>query len=129
MDDLYQENILDHFQNPRNKGELAEPRTCVYETNASCGDEITIFIKTKKKDQQNQITNIKWQGSGCVISQASVSLLTEKILAEKLNLKQLLELGETDMLELLGLEKISTGRKKCLLLSLQAIKKSAQELK
>ena len=69
---LYQELILEHYRNPRNKGELTDRTVEAYITNPVCGDEVTIHIRL----DGNRIDEIAFDGQGCSISQASVSMMT-----------------------------------------------------
>ena len=74
-EDIYKENILDHYKNPHNFGSLENPTFSNKENNPLCGDQIEIFVNTK----DNEIKEIKFQGNGCAISMASASMLTEKV--------------------------------------------------
>ena len=67
MDDLYLENILDHFKNPRNYGKLNDPDFEADEENISCGDRIGIQIKLKNS-MPKSIEEIKFHGEGCAIA-------------------------------------------------------------
>jgi nitrogen fixation NifU-like protein len=75
LDELYKEVILDHYRAPRNKGKL-DPHDVVLErNNPLCGDEIELFLKF---DGEN-LSGIAFDGKGCSISQASASMMTEKV--------------------------------------------------
>jgi len=119
MDKLYHEDLLDEAKNPNNFGDLdnADFKTTSY--NASCGDVISVAVKLS--EDKKTIQDIKWKGHGCIISQASMSVLSEKI--KGLSVENLQELTQDEILEGLGLEEISMGRVKCLLLGLSAVKK------
>jgi len=78
LDNLYQEFILDHYKRPQNKKLAATFDAQVHHVNPSCGDEIDLNLTIK--DQV--ITNITWDGVGCSISQASVSILTDLLLGK-----------------------------------------------
>ena len=71
--DLYQEVIIDHGRRPRNFRQLEDPTRTAEGVNPSCGDEITLYVKL---DDDGNIADIAFQGSGCAISQASASLMT-----------------------------------------------------
>ncbi len=73
--DIYAENILDHYKHPRNSGTLDEPTVCHREQNLSCGDDLTIDLTIKN----GVISDMKWRGEGCAISQAATSLLSEEL--------------------------------------------------
>jgi nitrogen fixation NifU-like protein len=78
LDNLYQEVILDHYKRPQNKKLAATFDAQVHHVNPSCGDEIDLNLTIKDK----VITNITWDGVGCSISQASVSILTDLLLGK-----------------------------------------------
>lgn len=120
MSDLYQEIILEELKNPQHQGELiGEHVHTKHNVNASCGDEVTLFIKV---ETDGKPIELKWQGTGCAISMATMSLLAEKINSEKMTKQQILKLNKEDLLELLGLEQITTGRIKCMTLGLRTVK-------
>lgn len=75
----YTEIILDHYRHPRNRGELANCLTGIA-TNSSCGDSLTVYLRLKS----GKVADLKWQGTGCAISQAAASILSEKIVGKKL---------------------------------------------
>lgn len=75
LDELYQEILLDHYKQPRNKGRLAVSDLDVELKNPFCGDEILLTIRF----EQDRIQDVAFEGHGCVISQASASLMTDKI--------------------------------------------------
>lgn len=115
MYDLYREHILDHYQNPRNYGELEDPDISHEEYNPLCGDRLVIQLKIK----DDRVAEVKFHGEGCAISQASASMLTELI--EGKSLDEVKALTKEDVLDLLGIP-ISPVRLKCALLSLKALK-------
>lgn len=115
MYDLYREHILDHYQNPRNHGEIAEPDISHEEYNPLCGDRLVIQLKI----EDDQVSDVKFHGEGCAISQASASMLTE--LVEGKSLDELKALTKDDILDMLGIP-IGPVRMKCALLSLKALK-------
>ena len=76
LDDLYREIILDHYRNPRNRGELASPPAHRVEGfNPLCGDEITVFFDVV----DGVLREIKIAGHGCSISQSSASLMSAAV--------------------------------------------------
>ena len=113
-DEIYRENILDHFKHPRNFGKLTEYNLSSKEFNPVCGDQIELFIKLKN----NKVEDVKFTGKGCAISMASISMLTEKI--RGLNLEELRNLNKEDILEMIGIQ-LGVVRMKCGLLSLKAL--------
>jgi nitrogen fixation NifU-like protein len=116
MDDLYRENILDHYRHPRNKGRLEHATHTHEEHNPVCGDIIRIDLHVNEEDV---IDEVRFEGEGCAISQASASMLTEMIAGK--TLEEAKELSKQDILEALGIE-IGPVRLKCALLSLKVLK-------
>lgn len=115
-DELYRENILDHYKHPRNAGRLEEPAIAARELNPSCGDSVELFLMF---DACDRVADVKFEGRGCAVSMASVSLLTERIKGRPL--ADVLALGERDILGLLGIE-VGPMRMKCAMLPLRALK-------
>ena len=76
IEELYQEVILDHSRRPRNFGELADATMRVHGDNPSCGDEIDLGVKF---GADGSVEEIKFNGHGCAISQASASMMTMKL--------------------------------------------------
>ncbi|MDD2766789.1 MAG: SUF system NifU family Fe-S cluster assembly protein [Candidatus Moranbacteria bacterium] len=114
---LYQDLILDHYRNPRNQGTLKSATHSAEAANLSCGDRLHIDIIVKN----DIIEDVRFSGSGCAISQASASLLTESV--KKMPIEKALALEPKDILELLGVT-LSPTRLKCGLLSLETLKKT-----
>ena len=115
-DDIYREIILDHYRNPRNKGKLPYADVSSHDSNPLCGDEIDIHLKV----EQGKIKDIKFEGRGCAISQASASMLTEMVLDKPLTAVK--DLAKDDILENIGLMNLGPARIKCALLSLKVLK-------
>lgn len=115
--DLYSEIILDHFKNPKNKGQITNPTKKAEEYNALCGDKLKIYLKIAK----GKITQAKFDGEGCAISQASADMLTDKLIGK--TAAQINKLTPKHIYQMLGIE-ISPGRIKCALLSLETTKKA-----
>jgi len=114
---MYQENILDHYKNPRNAGKIDKASVHHHEYNPLCGDEIEMFLVIKDK----KVADVKFHGRGCAISQASASLLTDEIKGK--NIDDLKNMAKENILELLGIS-LSPVRLKCALLSLDTLKNS-----
>jgi nitrogen fixation NifU-like protein len=115
-DDIYREIILDHYRNPRNKGKLPNADISIHDSNPLCGDEIDIHLKV----EQERIKDIKFEGRGCAISQASASMLTEMVQDKPLN--TIKDLTKEEILENIGLLNLGPARIKCALLSLKVLK-------
>jgi nitrogen fixation NifU-like protein len=116
MDDLYREQILEHYKRPRNFGELPEPDLEFEDNNPLCGDELRVQLKV---DSDRRIEEVAFSGHGCAISQASASLVSDEI--KGMPVDDLLRLDKSFVLELLGID-ISATRMKCALLSLKVLK-------
>ncbi|HLF29341.1 MAG TPA: SUF system NifU family Fe-S cluster assembly protein [Anaerolineae bacterium] len=112
------ENILDHYENPRNKGVLDHPDISHEEDNPVCGDRIRMDLKVA----DGIITDVRFSGRGCSISQASASMLTEEVLGKPL--EEVKRYGKEKVLEMLGIP-IGPVRLKCALLSLKVLKAGA----
>ncbi len=79
--DLYQEVILDHTKHPRNRGKLTHCNHTADGFNPLCGDKVTLYLDV----EQNVIKDLSFEGSGCAISTASVSMLTEHLKGKKIS--------------------------------------------
>ena len=115
---MYQENILDHFKNPRNFGKIEKASVHHHEYNPLCGDEIEMYLVI---DKNNNVVDVKFGGHGCAISQASASMLTEQIKGKSID--ELKKLTKENILEMLCIT-LSPVRLKCALLSLDTLKNS-----
>jgi nitrogen fixation NifU-like protein len=110
--DMYRQQILDHYRNPRNYGELEDPTFTHVGENPMCGDEITVDVDLA--DDGETIERVAFRGDGCAISQASASMLTERL--HGMTLAELEEWDRDDAIEMLGVE-VSPMRVKCAVLA------------
>ncbi len=117
--DLYQEEILEHYHNPQNSGRLNNPTHERCANNPTCGDKICTTIVV----ENNIIKDIKFEGEGCAISQASTSMVTDEIKGK--SVEEVLQISRDDIIELLGIE-IGIGRIKCALLGIETIQKALE---
>ena len=115
MDDLYRENILDHYKHPRNQGTLDHPDISYEDGNPLCGDKLRMDFQIK----DGKIDAVRFSGQGCSISQASASMLCERI--EGQSLEDVKKISREDVLEMLGIE-LGPVRLKCALLALKTLK-------
>jgi nitrogen fixation NifU-like protein len=119
MDDLYRENILDHYKRPRNFGRPEEFDLDYEDTNPFCGDEQHVFIEL---DEDDRVRRVSFEGKGCAISTAATSMLTEEL--DGKTREELLRLPMDFVLDLLGID-ISATRMKCAMLGLKVVKSAA----
>jgi nitrogen fixation NifU-like protein len=119
--DMYRQQILDHYRNPRNYGELEDPTYTHVGENTSCGDEITVDVKLD--DAGEVVEDVAFRGEGCAISQAAASLLTDEV--RGLTVEELYALDRDDVLELLGVE-VTPMRIKCAVLAEKVLQDGAK---
>jgi nitrogen fixation protein NifU and related proteins len=122
LDNLYQEVILDHYKNPQNKTLSPSYDAQVHHVNPSCGDEIDLNITIKN----GAVAAITWDGVGCSISQASVSILTDLLIGKSIAdaykiYDEFVALMLEDAVALAGVSKYP-ARIKCALLGWMAFK-------
>jgi len=108
--DMYRQQILDHYKNPRNYGEIEEPTYSHVGENPMCGDEITVDVVL----EDDEIEQIAFRGDGCAISQASASMLSEKLTGA--SVEELVAMDRDDVIDMLGVD-ISPMRVKCAVLA------------
>src|SRR3954468_23272643 len=116
MDELYRENILEHYKRPHNWGRLDEPTVEFEDNNPLCGDTLLVQLKV---DDDGTIEDLRFSGHGCAISQAAASMTGDEVKGMKVD--DLIKLDREFVLELLGID-ISATRMKCALLSLKVLK-------
>lgn len=120
--DLYAENILDHSRHPHRKSLLREPTVDREEANASCGDKIRLQLWIA----DGKVNDVGWEGDGCAVSQASMSLLADELIG--MSAEEAERLSATDIKDLLGID-VGPRRTKCALLSLHALKNALREVR
>jgi nitrogen fixation NifU-like protein len=117
--DMYREVILDHYKHPHHFGTLSKKSAAATLYNTSCGDTITMELLIDEKSKK--IVDIKFTGSGCAISMASASMLTDELIekpAEKAK-----KMKTEDIIKLLGTT-LTPSRVKCAVLPLEVIQKA-----
>ena len=116
MDELYRDQILEHYKRPHNFGRLDDFDLEFEDSNPFCGDEQHVYIRL---DEDDRVAEVAFEGQGCAISTAATSLLTDELVGK--SREELLKLPKDYVLELLGID-ISATRLKCALLGLKVVK-------
>src|SRR3954469_22042821 len=115
MDDLYREQILEHYKRPHHWGEIEHADLEFEDTNPLCGDELKVQLKIR----DGKVADVAFSGHGCAISQASASMASDEVIGMPVD--DLVRLDKSFVLDLLGID-ISATRMKCALLSLKVLK-------
>ncbi len=123
--DLYREDVMDHYEHPRNQGELKDPDFEGRDSNASCGDMIQFFVRIGKSkipnDKSQTIKEVKWRGIGCAITTAAASKLSEWLVNKKM--VEVQQMSEEELVKkAIGFE-VNPGRVKCLTLPVRVVMK------
>lgn len=121
--EMYQEQILDHYKSPRNFGKIEDADVHARDSNPLCGDEIDLYLKL---DGQNRVADVKFEGRGCAISQASASMLTQALKGK--SMEEVEKIDREFILNKLGIP-LSAVRLKCALLSVHILKLAIQQLR
>ncbi len=115
--DMYAENLIYNYEHPSNKHTMEKADASTHEENISCGDKIDIFLEIR----DGKVSDVSFEGTGCVISMGTASILTDSLKG-----KSLADVEKMDKAELLKLISIDPGpvRMHCATLSLRAVKKA-----
>jgi nitrogen fixation protein NifU and related proteins len=119
--DMYKEIILDYYRNPRNKGRIETPDAKAKDSNPLCGDVVEMQLKFS----DNKVSDIKFNGDGCAISQASASMLTELVMGK--TIEDVRKIDKSVLLDNLGSPNLGAVRIKCALLPLKVMKSAVYE--
>ncbi len=115
MDDLYRDYILEHYKRPRNFGELDPHDLSAFDRNPLCGDEMGVHVRV----QDGRISDLRFHGHGCAISQAAASIASQELIG--MDLDRVTELDSEWVIAQLGIP-ISAMRRKCALLHLKVLR-------
>jgi len=116
LSSVYSEIILDYYRHPRNKGTLEHAQISAKDSNPLCGDIIEMQLEL---DKNNSVRDVRFNGQGCAISQASASMLTELVKGKTID--DVRKISKEEILSLIG-GQLSAVRLKCALLSLKVLK-------
>jgi nitrogen fixation NifU-like protein len=116
MEELYREQILEHYKRPHNFGVLEDPDLEFEDNNPFCGDEQHVTIRL---DEDDRVAEVRFDGKGCAISTAATSMLTDELIGKTRD--ELITMPKEVVLDLLGID-ISATRMKCALLGLKVVK-------
>lgn len=114
---MYAEELLSSYEHPHNKGKIEGADAEMHEENISCGDKITVYLKI----EDGKVSDVKFEGSGCVISMGSASMLTDSIKGK--SVAELESMGKTELLQVIGIDP-GPVRMHCATLSLRAVKEA-----
>ena len=117
---IYQDVLIDHYRNPRNRGIVENADFQSGDDNPSCGDSVSIYGRVK----DGHLVAVSFEGAGCVISQAAASMLMQKVLGQ--DLKDIMKLDADFMRQLVGIQ-LGPTRVRCALLALEALQQGIQE--
>lgn len=120
----YIEFLLDHYQNPRNRGRLEDADVVVSGGNPGCGDIVTLYIK--KGPDGDTIEQVQFEGEGCTISQAGASIIAE--MAGGKTSAELDEIGYEEIVDLMGKE-VVMSRVRCATVGIGTLKAGLKELR
>ena len=118
---MYKEIILDYYKNPRNRGTIESPDAKSKDSNPLCGDVVEMQLKFA----DGKVSDIKFNGDGCAISQASASMITEMVMGK--TIEEVRKIDKSVLLENLGSPNLGAVRIKCALLPLKVMKTALYE--
>ncbi|MEI6886955.1 MAG: iron-sulfur cluster assembly scaffold protein [bacterium] len=116
MQNIYEQNIIDNYKNPINFGKPQVFNKSGRFANLSCGDEINVYLTI---DSNNILTDLKFTGSGCSLTIATMSIASEKIMGKSID--EILKLEYSDFIDFIGVTP-NPARSKCVLTGMEAIR-------
>jgi nitrogen fixation protein NifU and related proteins len=119
----YIEFLLDHYQNPRNKGRVEDADVVISGGNPNCGDIVTLYINV---DTDDRIQSVHFEGEGCTISQAGASIIAE--MAEGKPVNEFEAMGYDEIVDLMGKD-VVMSRVRCATVGLGTLKAGLTELR
>jgi nitrogen fixation NifU-like protein len=119
----YIEFLLDHYQNPRNKGRIDDADALVSGGNPGCGDVVTLYLK---KGDDGTLEKVQFEGEGCTISMAGASIISE--MASGKTAQEFEDMGYDEIVELMGKD-VVMSRVRCATVGLGTLKAGIQELR
>lgn len=120
-EDIYREHILDHYKNPRNAERMEGATWSRKELNTSCGDEMEFFVEL---GEDGKVLGASFDGVGCAISQAAISMLTENVIGK--TPEEIGAMTDKDIFAMLGVP-VTGSRARCATLGLKALQNGAKE--
>ncbi len=120
--DLYREELLDHYHNPVNYGVLEEADVDIELDNPTCGDMVHFTLRL---DNEGRVSDVRFEGHGCVVSMASSSMFTEWIKGK--TPQEIAAMNLDDIQEMMGGIRLSMGRVKCAMLPLETVKRGLKQ--
>ncbi len=120
--DLYREELLDHYHNPVNYGVLEDADVDIELDNPTCGDMVHFTLRL---DDEGRVSDVRFEGHGCVVSMASSSMFTEWIKGK--TPQEIAAMGLDDIQEMMGGIRLSMGRVKCAMLPLETVKRGLKQ--
>lgn len=120
--DLYAEHLLDHYRNPRNKHPMGNATVTHSELNPACGDNLKVHLHI----ENDVIQELSWEGEGCAVSQAAMSMLSEELIGK--TIEEIEKLSPDNVKTMLGVP-ISERRIKCALLCIHTLKNAMHALR
>jgi nitrogen fixation NifU-like protein len=118
---MYNDEVMDRYQNPAKNGKMEDFEIKIDEASSTCGDRVVLYIKT---DGNGRISDMRWQGEGCILSVVSTDMFCENAIGKEINLLK----GQDDLAFVENFPiKISPGRINCVMLPLRAFRRGTKE--